>query len=251
MSGGGAKGFTYLGFIKALEEEEIQIDQIYAHSGAALGMCYLNSDLHYKEQIKRAEKFSFRRFPYFNPFRKTGFVNPDKIIKYFTSLTSDKKIQHLKYKTYIGISNLTDIYQPTSVLVEKGNLAKYAVISSIVPPVMPLYRENGKLYGDGAFANLYATQHLRENGAEIVIGLYPDALKDTRLPSFSQDFSYVLKSLVAAKDKYEKENFPVDYEIKDFGIKVGLNEFKKSGEMFDAGYQTGKKNIDKIKELIL
>ena len=250
LSGGGARAMCYLGVIRSFQENDITIDLIEAHSGAALLLCYMATGKSDKEIIHAFAQYRQFRFLSLNPFTNRGFCSIAKMEKYYRNITKGKKIEELPWKTIISIADVTDYDQPKPVFIETGDLAKYSVMSSCLPPVTPLYRENGKMYADGAYCSLYGVEPLKKAGAEIVIGMYPDALQYTKMPGIAHDFSRVIKALLSAREAYERRENPIDLEIRGFPIHAGLNDYKKAQELFDAGYKKGIEMLPEVKNLV-
>jgi len=250
LSGGGARAFCYFGVIRALEHNNIKVDYIAAHSGAAILLCYLYSGLNDEQIISEFSKFNLLKFLSLNPLANRGFINIKKLINFLRRYTKGRDIKDMPVKTFISTSDITDFDKPFEVWNSCGDLAKLAVISAIVPPIFPLYRENKKLYADGGYTSLYSVKNLKKEGADIVIGLYPDALRYTKLYSFTSDFAHMMKSLMSAREYYEKKEYPVDLEIKGFPIKAGLYDYKKAKLMYKAGYKRTIQLLPKIRSLI-
>lgn len=251
LSGGGAKAFAYLGFMKALKENKIDYDLITAHSGGAALLCYMASDLNDDEILKVAEKFKFRKFVSFNPYKNYGIIDLKKLQRYLNELARGKNIEELEKETMIVVSDLTDFDKPQKVVAKKGNLATYATASKAIPPLFPLMRIDNKLYGDGAYTSLYNAEELRKHGAEYIIGLYPDALQHTKIPRLFLDQSRMLKSVLSAREVFERQLHPIELEVRNFDYPIGLNEYGKVKYIYESGYRKGLNLIDKIKSDIL
>ncbi len=251
LSGGGAKAFAYLGFMKALKENNIKYDLITAHSGGATLICYMASGLNDEEILKLAEKFSLKKFISFNPYKNRGVIDLSKVEKYMRELSKNKNIEELETETMIVVSDLTDFDNPQKFVAKSGNLAKYATASKAIPPLFPLMRIEGKLYGDGAYTSLYNADELRKHGAEYIIGLYPDALRHTKIPRFFADQAHMVKSILSAREIYERQLNPIELEVREFDYPIGLNEYSKVKYIYESGYRKALGLIEKIKTDVL
>lgn len=250
MAGGGAKAICYLGFIRVLEEEGIQIDYQAVQSGAAIIMCYVASGMSDQEIIKKFSKFRFFHHFSWDLFNIGGITSPYKLVKFHEKIANNSDISDLPYPTYITYSDLTDWDNPHKVTVGKGSLGKYATISSLVVPLMGLYKKDGRVLGDAGYTSVYNVDFLRKKGADVIIGLHPDAMKDTNLPEIYMSTTIVIKTLMKQIENHERSVSDVDFEVRDFGVNVGLQEFAKAEEMYEGGRQTAKKHLAEIKELI-
>lgn len=247
LSGGGAKAFAYLGFIKALKENGISIDLISAHSGGTTLVCYMNSGMSDDEILKVAEKFKLSKFFSLNPYKNHGLIDLKKLEKYLNEITQHKNIEDTEYKTMFVVSDLTDFNKPEKLNIEAGNMAKFSTASKAIPPLFPLMRHEGKLLGDGAYTSLFNAEDLRKNGAEYIIGLYPDALQHTKIPRLFLDQSRMVKSILSAREIYERQQHPIELEVRDFDFPIGLNEYSKVKYIYESGYRKGLELVDKIK----
>jgi len=250
LSGGGARAFCYLGFIRALEKNNISIDYVVAQSGAAILMCFLASGKSDEEIIDAYSKLRYWHFVTLGALAKASLYSNEKMINYLDKFCNGKQIEDMHYKTFITITDVTDFDHPFAVLQDHGNLAKYATISGIVPPAFAIYKDNDRLYADGGYCSLYSARFLREQRADVVIGLYPDGLKMTKLPFFAENFARVVKSINSAREEYERKEQPVDMEVRGFNTDAGLSDFQKADAMYKAGYQKAMDLMPRIKQLI-
>lgn len=177
-------------------------------------------------------------------------VNIDKLIGYFEQLTRGKQIEDLPIKIIIQTADISDFDHPQLIVNSTGSLAKIAVLSSIVPPLFPPYRQGTRLYVDGGYLSLYAAKQLKDLGAEVIVGLYPDALQYTQIFSLAQGVVQLIKSLMSAREAYERNDQPIDLEIRGFEVKAGLADFAKARQMYQAGLKRVEREIPRIKALL-
>lgn len=247
LSGGGAKAFAYLGFIKAIKEAAIEFQFISAHSGGAMLLCYMNSGLNDDEILKLAEKFRLSKFFSLNPYKNHGLIDLKKLEKYLNEIAKNKNIENTDYKSVVVVSDLTDFNKPQKLNMEEGNLAKFSTASKAIPPLFPLMRHEGRLLGDGAYTSLFNASELRKHGAEYIIGLYPDALQHTKIPRLFNDQARMVKSILSAREVYERQQEPIELEVRDFDYPIGLNEYSKVKYIYESGYRKGQSLIERIK----
>lgn len=249
LSGGGAKAICYFGFIRGLESQNIQIDHLFAHSGGAVVLTFMSSGKSDQEVINHFSQFKFRNFLSLNPILNGSFYNTKKIENYYKRISNNIDIADFPYKTCIVTSDLTDWNNPRPVFNFEGNLAQKTIQSQTIPPLFPLYNENGRLYADGAFTSRYGAAKMRELGAEFIIGLYPNATQDTYIPQIFKGLAHTIKSLISIKDNLNCKNEIIDIEIDDFEVKIPLNGFKYAQIGFDVGFKRGVKVAQIVKKL--
>ncbi len=250
LSGGGARAMCYFGVIEALRDNQIKINYISAHSWAAVLLVYIFSGKDRKDIIKDFSQFKFWKFFSLNPVRNGGLINLDRLISYLRNYCGHLQIEAVSPQILINATDITDNNNPQKIIFKQGDLSQAAVASAIVPPLFPLLDYKHKLIADGGFISLYSADDLRDLGADVVIGLFPDGLQYTKMPEISFNLSTVIKSLNSARNKFEEIHEPVDFVLTDFDSEAGLNDFHLAQEMFDSGYRKTMQNLNKVCDLL-
>ncbi len=250
FSGGGALGIGYLGFLRVIQAANIPIDHVVTHSGASWMLNYLKSDMSDQEIIEHFSRFRLWRFIDLNSLSMGGILSLKRLVAHFEQVSGKATIESItEFTAAIVISDLTNPSSPLEKVITTGPLALNSVISSIVPPVFPLYEQQGKLYADGGYTSLYAARFLADKGSKIV-GVYPDAFDNTSIPAFAKGFARVLKAISSQREMYENSLYPVNLEIRGFPTKSGLNDFAKAQEIYDAGRKLAQTHLDSISKLM-
>lgn len=248
LSGGGARAMCFAGVMDALIENGIEIDYIGAHSGAAIMLCYYYSFEDKENLFKEYAKFNFTSFINFRFWKNP--LNEKKIIYLLDRITGNLQIEDCPIPTWIYTSDVTDPKHPKKAAFKKGSLGKYALVSSIIPPSFRLFKENNKVYADGAFTSLFSANDLRSRGSDVVVGLFPDALMYTKLPPLAYDLGHIIKASHAVFGEYERQREPVDIEIDDFDCQTGLNDYKDARVSYTAGWKKAHILLPQIYQLL-
>ncbi len=249
LSGGGARAMCYYGVLKALQEREVEISCISAHSWAAVLLVYIFSGRSQEQILQDFTHFSIWKFKSWRPLKNGGLINVDRLINYFDEYCHHLQIEDLPIKTIIHAADITDNNHPQKITFSEGTLAEAAVLTALAPPLFPLYEKDGRIVADGGFISLYSAGDLRRRGAEAVIGLFPDAVQYTKMPKIVFNLTTVIKSLNSSRGEFEKEKDPVDLELTNYETNAGLRSFSKAEEMFAAGYKKVEEKWQEIEEL--
>lgn len=210
LAGGGARGASFIGVLKCLEELDIPIDYVVGSSmGSIIGGIYalgyspdemaeIISSLEWKKYVGNhidrscyssdlRERYGFHVVNV--PFNvkgvfKEGFI-PAVISELPIAYVNNTEIENLfnelsqGYQDSISFDDLpvpfacvaTDIVAGKEVVLRGGSLPKAIRASMAIPGVFSPVVINGKLLYDGGLINIFPSDVLREMGADIIIGI--------------------------------------------------------------------------------
>lgn len=198
LSGGGAKGFAYIGLLKVLEEVNMPIDYIGGSSmGAIVAALYsvgyspetikkliseqnwdsFISDMQERKYIGYEEKLFSDKYIFSIPIE-------DKFFALSKSLNSSFNVDlmlnnllspaiHIQDFNKLPIPFLcmgTDLITGEAVVLNKGNLARAVRASMAIPGYFSPIEYNGKYLVDGGVVNNYPAEQVKAMGADIIIG---------------------------------------------------------------------------------
>ncbi len=278
LSGGGVKGATHIGAIKAFEEKNIKFDYIGGtSSGSIVASLYaigLNADEMYTifkkycKKIKYVDLMQIIKLIF-------GLICTGKIT--IDGLNSGKQIEKLINKVCQkkNIYNISDINKPLvipSVDLCKGNVICFtscnarnsisdkilfindinigkAVRSSCSYPVIfcPCKYKNIKLIDGGVRENV-PWKEVKMLGADKVLNIIFDEDKNERCSRNLVEVAGRSLSLMGRElSNYELEGS--DYNLKIKSEKIGLLDMNKIDEMYNIGYSQTKKEIENIRKI--
>lgn len=245
LGGGGARGFSHLGALKAFEEFGIKFDYVAGTSaGSVVGACY-SAGMTFEEIYRSAKEI------------KEKEIRTNKI-PFFPSKTEG--IENLMKKT-VGDINIEDLKIPFSavavdlkstkeVCISKGNLAKAVAGSCCVPGVFTPVEFNDMLLCDGGLQNTIPADIPRFFGCDYVI-----AIDCHKTRGYGTDSAKIVDVLTCAIRILMKGNAVKGYVNADVVIQPDTKRFKATrtsgiDEMIEEGYRATVDAIPKIKELI-
>ena len=244
LSGGGMRGISHLGVLKALEEEGWKIDQISGTSaGALLGALYSYG---YSPDFILAEIVSTRFFKLLNPvLNGSGMLKMDKIALFLKKFIKEDSFEQLRIPLTVVA---TDIRKGTSKYFSSGELIVPLLCSSCVPVVFKPLQFNGNEYIDGGVLSNFPIKPIQDK-CDFIIGSDCNYIDDDFQKSGFK--SIIERSLLLALNGNMKNSKKAcNLLIDPPGIKqIGVFEFKKAKEIFTIGYNEAKKQLATFKKI--
>ena len=198
LSGGGAKGFAYIGLLKVLEDVNMPIDYIGGSSMGAI-VAALYSIGYSPETIKEIilkqdwtnfisdiqdRKYTAYEEKLFGDKYVISIPIEDNIFSLKKSINSSFNIDlmlnnlfspaiHIQDFNKLPIPFLcmaTDLITGEAVEINSGNLARAIRASMAIPGYFPPTEYKGKFLVDGGVVNNYPAEQVKAMGADIIIG---------------------------------------------------------------------------------
>ncbi|MDR1402565.1 MAG: patatin-like phospholipase family protein [Tannerellaceae bacterium] len=282
LSGGGAKGATHIGVIKALEENHIPIDYITGTSiGAIIGSLYaigyspdemlefLLSDKFGYWQSGRVEDgyiYYFKK-PDATPemahfsidisnslqiktkFLPQSLINPIQMNQAFMELFAQATA-----KAGWNFDNLfvpfrcvgSDVYHKKPVIFKNGDLADAVRASMSFPFVFkPIWKDSVPLFDGGIYDNFPVNPMKEAFHPDFIFGC---AVSGTQTKP-SEDIYSQLEAMIMQKTAYdipEDEGMMLKFSFPD----VSLLDFPRAKELMDIGYKKTLEVMDSIKSRV-
>ena len=245
LGGGGARGFSHLGVIKAFEEFGITFDYISGTSaGSVVGACYA-AGMSYGEIYEVAKTIKEKeirtsKIPLF-PSKTEGIENLMK------RTLGDINIEDLK----IPFSAVAvDLKSTKEVCITKGNLAKAVAGSCCVPGIFNPVEFDDLLLCDGGLQNTIPADIPRYFGCDYVI-----AVDCHKTRGYGTESTKVIDVLSCTIRILMKGNAVKGYVNADIVIQPDTKRFKATKtdgleDMIEEGYRATVDLIPKIKDLI-
>lgn len=237
LGSGGAKGFAELGALKAFEEAGIEFDMVSGTSiGSIIGAFYADgySVTDISEMLKRVSPAEI-----INPLMVS--MDMGGLKKLLDRELGEKNIEELK-KPFVAVA--TEIESGQEKAFKTGNTATALCASASIPPFFKPVFIDGVRYVDGAYSNSIPANHLREMGANYVVGI--DLYTGDSKPSLLSKIFPTYEPKVENPRKLGYDNADVMLHPDLSGYKS--TSFKAASEMFEIGYRHALKFIPKIQE---
>ncbi|WP_405609830.1 patatin-like phospholipase family protein [Polaribacter sp. Asnod1-A03] len=277
LSGGGAKGFAYVGVLKEIDKAGLQIDYIGGTSmGAIVGGLYaigysgeqieeiiLETDFMSLLQDKlprEAEPFFDKEFG-----EKTILTLPindgnvglpravsrgQNILNFLTELLySVEGISDFKKLPIPFFCIATDVENGNQILLEKGSLPLALRASGSFPTLLNPVVLDDKLLVDGGLANNFPVSIMKAKGIDLVIGVDVEGKlnKKDKLNSAVDILSQLVNYQMYNKTDKEKKDIDIYIHPDTYGF--GVVDFDKKEEILEKGTIEGAKFTEVFKEL--
>ena len=238
LSGGGIRGFSHIGALKALEEHDLKPDVISGVSaGAVVGAFYADGftpdEIH--ELLKDKDFFDISQVV----FPKDGLLHFTGLRGNILSRLKSKSIEDLPLKLIVCATNLN---RAETTYFENGNIEDIITASASIPALFSPTIINGEKYVDGGILDNLPVKPIRELSKK-VIAINTNFLVDKK--DFDTIPKIMERVLHIGVNKSVKESINMaDHCI----IFEELNQFSifdtsKSDLMFKIGYDNTKKYL--------
>ncbi len=283
LSGGGAKGLTHIGIIRALEENGIPIDYITGTSmGAIVGSLYamgyspddmeelLKSEdfkrwysgqieeeymYYFKKNKPTAEflniRFSFKDSLNIKPqFFPTSVVNPIQMNLVFMDLyaRATAACRGEFDKLFVPFRCIaSDVYNKQQLILKNGDLGDAVRASMSFPFMFKPIELNGVLAYDGGIYNNFPTDVMMDDfKPDIIIG---SVVATNPTKPKENDLMSQIENMVMQKTDYslpDSMGIAMTFKFND----VNLLDFQRIDELHDIGYNRTISMMDTIKKRI-
>lgn len=242
FGGGGARGFTHLGVIRALEEYGLKFDYVAGTSvGSIVGAFYANGYT-YKQMYDIAKNLKMKDIKTniipFSPSKTEGIGN---IIR---ENLGDINIEDLK-TPYSAVA--VDIVTAKEVCLARGNLASAVMGSCAVPATFQPVEYDGMILCDGGLQNTIPADVPRMFGCDYVVAI--DVNKSRLYGTNSTKLADVIMCSIRI---LMKSNAVRGYMNADVMIAPETKRFKSTSaegmdDMIDEGYKAA---IDAMPQIL-
>ncbi len=232
FGGGGARGFTHLGVIKAFEEFGLKFDFIAGTSAGSLVGAFYANGYDFKQMyeiVKNLKEKDIRRS--LLPFTPSKLDGVEEIV---ISHLGDINIEDLK-TPFAAVA--VDIKSTKEIVLAKGNLTKAILGSCAVPGVFQPVIYDDMILCDGGLQNTIPSDVPRYFGCDYVI-----AVDVNKSRTYGTDSTKILDVLSCSIRILMKSNAVRGYVDADLVIAPETKRFKSTKtdgmeEMIEEGYK--------------
>lgn len=242
FGGGGARGFTHLGAIKAFEEYGIKFDCVAGTSVGSIVGAFYSAGYDYKQMYELAKNIRMKDI-------KTGLIpfspsKTDGVGEIVTKALGDINIEDLAIP-YAAVA--VDIVSTKEVVFCKGNLSKAVMGSCAVPAIFQPVEYEGMILCDGGLQNTIPADVPLMMGCDYVVAI--DVNKSRLYGTSSTKLTDVISCSIRI---LMKSNAIRGYHNADVMIAPETKRFKSTRtdgmeEMIDEGYKAA---IDAMPQIL-
>lgn len=252
LGSGGSRGIAHIGFLQALEEENIRADYVTGCSmGAIVGACYCAGVS--MERLKtRALALRLSQIATLNltPMRANGLFRLNKARELLLEFLGEKTFEELEIP-FCCVA--VDLKAGKLAELREGIVVDSALASGSIPGAFTPTTIDDKVYIDGGILERVPVETLKRMGADVVIAV--DVLGDLTVKEVELNPVSVLLRCIDIMDTngtQRKRQHSADADLwlePDLGA---MDQYKVKDLQFayERGYELGKANRDNIKALI-
>lgn len=277
LSGGGAKGLSHIGALMVIEKAGIKVDYIVGTSmGAVIGALYaigyspdsiatiarsedwdqLLANNPGLRQISIEEKNDYNRYIIEIPFEAKrlklprGVIDGQELSVELTRLTFP--VYNRKHFTEFPIPFkcvATDITNGEVVVIDSGNIADAIRSSMAIPSIFTPVKYQNRLLVDGGIVRNFPVEHVKEMGADIIIGvnLSKGFLLETELESIIDIMNQSM--FLSDGDDTRKQRELCDYLIEPDLTGFHAGSFNATDSLIKRGYDAAMLVYSDLKRL--
>ncbi|WP_026951493.1 patatin-like phospholipase family protein [Algoriphagus mannitolivorans] len=232
LSGGGIRGISHLGVLKALNESGIYPSKVSGTSAGAIAGAMYCHGYSPEEVLKIIVETNYFRF--MRPaISLRGILKMDSLWDLFKIYLPHNDFS--KLKTPLAVA-ATDIRKGKVVYFDEGELIKPILASSCIPGMFVPVQVKDRFFVDGGVLNNLPVEPL-EGVCEVVIGVNCNHLPEDS--NFNNMKSLIERSVIMSMNYnvYSRMS-KCDYFIESPGLgKYGVFDIKKAPQLFQAGYE--------------
>lgn len=255
LGSGAARGLAHIGVIRALEENDIQVNMISGTSiGAVIGSFYAIG-LTIERMTEFALGFGRKRVMFWmDPsfFRTGGILKGEKIEQALREFAGSPDFKDLKVPFYIVTS---DLITGKEVVLSEGDVFNAVRASFSIPGVFSPVRHNEQWLLDGAVVAPVPTRVLREHKCDVIIAVDVGNELSTEWALDSGGTPGTVDVMIQALSMMEQKITEPCMRLADVRIVPPLGshswtDFSHAEELIETGYRTTIEHIPAIKRLI-
>jgi NTE family protein len=232
LSGGGARGISHLGVLKALDEFGVQVDYISGTStGALVGALYsygISPD-EILEVIIKTRFFSSLR----PAWTLTGLVTMDGLRDLILKLIPENNFDALKIPVIIAATSLN---KGRTEYFTSGELIPAILASCCVPVIFKPVAINGEVYVDGGITDNLPAKAIRDK-CGLLIGSHCNYISNEfDVKNFRSVIERSLLMAVSGNTVINKNLCNILIEAPELG-NISAFDVSRAKALFDIGYQ--------------
>ncbi|KAI6247902.1 Lysophospholipase NTE1 [Erysiphe necator] len=275
LGGGGARGISQVGIIRALEEACIPIDIVGGTSiGSFIGALYAR-DADVVPMYGRVKKFASRmasmwRFALDLTYPSASYTTGHEFNRGIFKTFENTQIEDFWLEFYC---NTTNISKSRSEIHTSGYAWRYVRASMSLAGLFPPLCDEGSMLLDGGYVDNLTVSHMKSLGADVIFAIDVGSLDDDTPQDFGDSLSgfwafanrwnpfssypnpptlaeiQARLAYVSSVDALERaKNMPGCHYMRPPIDSYGTLDFGKFDEIYQVGYKYGKEYLAEMKE---
>ncbi|KZF21201.1 putative patatin-like serine hydrolase [Xylona heveae TC161] len=275
LGGGGARGISHVGVIRALEEAGIPIDIVGGTSiGSFIGALYAR-DADVVPMYGRAKKFAGRmgsiwRFALDLTYPSASYTTGHEFNRGLFKTFGNSQIEDFWLEFYC---NTTNISKSRSEIHTSGYAWRYVRASMSLAGLLPPLCDEGSMLLDGGYVDNLTVAHMKSLGAEVIFAVDVGSIDDDTPQAFGDSLSgfwafinrwnpfsgypnpptlseiQARLAYVSSVDALERaKTYPGCLYMRPPIDHYGTLDFAKFDEIYEVGYNFGRNYLTQLRE---
>jgi NTE family protein len=247
FGGGGIRGMAHIGLIEELDKRGIRADMVAGTSiGSLIGSLYACG---YKGKFLASliENLNLKQIMAISP-TTTGLTSGRNYAEFARIMTKGRNIEETEIPLRIVA---TDLQHGEMEVFDKGPIWRAVHASSAVPGVFSPVEYRGRSFVDGCLVDNCPCHILREMGADVVIGVDLDKLKNYDEPTHKkQNIIDILQRSVDVVGLKNNSAGEADVRLTPMTKYIPSMDLNKVEYALECGRKEAKAKIDEIMTLL-
>lgn len=253
LGGGGARGLSHIGVLKALEEKKIPIDIIVGTSAGALVGGLYASGMKVADIERIGTDIGWNKISDFSAIRlftlitAESLLSTDKLEKYLEKHIGNRRFDELPIP-FACIA--CDIKTGERIVFKDGEVAFAMRASATIPGVFEPVEYRHRLLIDGGIVDNLPVDIAKIMGADFIIAIYPQADNSTfEIKNIMTTLTQIIN--IQGESITAKQMKDADYVLIPNVKNISMLELNRSNECIEAGEVSGRSKSNDIKDKIL
>ena len=247
MSGGGSRGLSHIGVLKALSEEGIEPQCLAATSAGAIVAALYAAGYSPGEMLDFFETKSPFRLSKL-ALRKPGFIDTDKVVADFLEYFPDDSFEALGKRLFL---TATDLVEARLEIFASGRLIPAVLASSSAPMIFTPTEIDGRLYSDGGIIDNFPVEPLL-GLCDAILGVYASPLRTVGRSDLRSSLAVSFRAFEVGMYYTSRRKFHhCDLVLCPEGLsRFGPFDAKRHAEILEIGYQAARERMDDILRIV-
>ncbi|MBK6267401.1 patatin-like phospholipase family protein [Marivirga sp. S37H4] len=245
LSGGGARGYSHLGAVKAFQEHGIEPAVISGSSAGAVAGAFLAAGYKPDQVMEIFSEVNFLK--YLRPaIASSGLVKIEKLTSWLLEFFPDNNFESLKLPLTIATTNYT---KGITEYFTTGELIKPMLASASLPVIFAPITMNGDIYFDGGILNNMPAQQIRDQ-ADFIIGINCNYLKKNAASGGMKDMLERCLLMAISPNTYAQKQYCDLFMEPDQLGDYRVFSLSKAKEIYAIGYEFALQELTNAPELL-
>jgi NTE family protein len=253
LGGGGARGISYIGVLRVLQEERIPIDLVIGTSiGSIVGAFYCAGvSVENLENLARdicwEDISNFSYVSLISMFLSENLFSNERLEKFISENIGEINFNQLQTPL---VCVATDLNTGERILLKEGSVGFAARASAAIPGVFKPVEYRQRYLVDGGLAENIPVNVAKIFDADIIIAVF--AATDISKNNVDNVFATLMQAIYIQGRALDRNNLAMaDVIISPDVGEVSVIDFKDAYKMIDKGFIAAKKSMKKIKMTII